>query len=92
MKIEATHVRAGTGHFITVKVTREGTETIAEVDTTLDDASLATDQLNPPQVYYERSFSQVGTGGPDDDHTLVVTGTDQNNTSHGATFKWTDPV
>jgi hypothetical protein len=43
MKTEATHVRAGTGHFITVKVTPEGTETIAEVDTSLDQVITAAD-------------------------------------------------
>lgn len=92
MKIEATHIRSGTGHSIEVKITREGAETIAEVEATLDGFLLARDPLNPPQVHYERFFNKVGTGGPGDHHTLAVSGTDQHNGLHGGTFKWTDSL
>lgn len=92
MKIEATHVRSGPGHAITVKATREGTETLARVQVSLDRAGLANDVLEPAQVYYERSFNQVGRGGPGDDHVLLVVAEDATGASQAASFRWEDPV
>lgn len=75
---------------IDATVNADGGQVIAAVGTTLDSFSLGDDQLDPPSVQYERSFSQVGQRSPGLEHTLVVKASDQNGKEEVAMKIWTD--
>jgi len=71
-------VKAGTG------------ELIASVSTTLDGFVLANDNLSPPENMYQRSWSQVGGGGPNQTHVVVVTVIDPDGNQSIGSKTWQD--
>jgi accessory colonization factor AcfC len=48
------------GYRIDVLVTAGAGETISSVSTSYEDSSIAEDSLSPPEVQYQRTFTQVG--------------------------------
>ena len=89
MKFSLSHSRATVGHDIGVSVDGEGKE-ISTVKTVLDSIPLANDTVNADT--YQRSFHQVGVGGPFEDHTLVVTASGSDGSIHSSQARWTDPA
>ena len=71
-------VKAGTG------------ELIANVTTALDGSSIGDDNLYSPQSSYERSWHQVGTGVPNQTHTVVVTVVDDKGSQSSGSKTWQD--
>jgi hypothetical protein len=92
MKFQVSHARAVTGNNIRVKVEGESKEEIIRVKIDLDGFSLADDDIEPASESYENDFVNAGDGGPLMDHTLVVTATTSDNSSHSATTNWTDTI
>ena len=48
------------------------------------------DDLNPPQSSYQRTWQQVGSGGANQTHQVVVTGHDEKGNEGSASKTWQD--
>ena len=90
MKIDATHKRALTGNDITVSAQAEKGEVITDVNSQLDEFTLADDELSPASESYQREFPQAGDAGPGMNHKLIVTVTTTDAKTHTATWIWVD--
>jgi hypothetical protein len=91
MKFAISHARAVSGSDISVKVEVEGDKAIRSVLTRLDGFDLANDVLASPSDVYERAFAGVGTAGIGASHTLIVSATLDDGSTHSATSIWSDP-
>jgi hypothetical protein len=78
------------GYRIEVTVKAEGTETIASVTTVYEDFPLATDFLSPPEVQYQRVFTQVGGWTPGVVRTVRITAVNQEGKQQCASRRWQD--
>jgi hypothetical protein len=92
MKFTINHARAITGNDIYVSVQADKGKPIASVRAELDAIELATDELSAPSDFYERTFSRVGTAGPNTQHSLIVTAELTDGTAHSSTSLWSDPI
>jgi len=92
MKFSLKHTRAGAGTDLDVAVTGDGTQQITQLHTEYDGFVLADDDLSPPAGSFERAFSQVGDGGPGNQHKLAVTATDDKGKQERAASAWVDNV
>ncbi len=92
MKFTIQHARAFAGNDIYVKVEADTGENLSGVRTELDGFELADDALTEGSVSYERTFSGAGSAGSGTQHSLVVTATLADGTSHSSTSMWTDPI
>jgi hypothetical protein len=90
MQFSLSNTRDVVGHKIDVQVKADQGESIASVRTELDGFSLAHDDLNPPEVQYERIFRHVGRVTPGQNHSLEVTATNDQGMSEVASRRWTD--
>ncbi len=63
---------------------------IVRVTTTLDGSVLGSDDLHPPEVSYERTWHQVGSGVPGMTHRVAVTTRDQKGNEESASKTWQD--
>lgn len=90
MKFSIQAKRDFIGHRIDVTVSADEGETITRVTTLYDDFPLADDPLDPPQVQYQRTFSQVGGFTPGDDHIVKVTAYAASGSQRTASYQWQD--
>ncbi len=90
MTFAATHTRDLVGTAITVTVGAAAKEQIAAVTVTFDGELLEDLELDMGTESYTRSFAQVGSSFPEQDHTLVVTAIDAGGQPHSATTRWSD--
>lgn len=90
MNFSITCTRQIVGYRIDVEVKAEGAETIISVVTTYDNFDLANEYLAPPQVQYQRTFSQVGGYTPGVARTVQVTATNEAGLSRTASKSWQD--
>ncbi len=90
MQFASSHVRKVIGQDVHVAVDASGEETLSRVTTTFDGVVVGDDQLADGTIHYDRTFpsldARVGA-----QHTLVVTGFDQNGLRRSATSIWIDP-
>jgi hypothetical protein len=75
---------------VEVTVKGEDGQQVAAVTTVLDGLSIGDENLYPPQTSYERSWSQVGTGAPNQTHVVVVTVVDDKGVRSSASKTWVD--
>lgn len=61
---------------------------ISHVTTNLDGFPIGEDDLIPLEGSYERTWHQVGGGGPNDTHRVVVTASDQKGNQESASETW----
>jgi hypothetical protein len=80
----------GIGHKIEVQVIAEGGETISRVTTAHGGFDLANDDLTPPQVQFERIFTNVDGYTPGRTHTITVTAVNDRGIEQIASRTWTD--
>jgi len=78
------------GYRIEVQVNAETGEQIAKVTTSYENSSLASDNLSPPEVQYQRIFRQVGGYTPGVDRIVKVTATNDGGKQETASRKWQD--
>lgn len=90
MQFTLDHSRDVINQRIHVLVRSDAARLIVRVRTTLDMFVLGDDPVDPPSVQYERTFRQVGTGGPGQNHKLVVTARGQDGNEESATSLWQD--
>lgn len=90
MHFSVTHCRDLIGQDISVSVGVDGSETITSVEVNLDGFSLDEFDAPPGTDLYQKAFSQAGSAGPGDAHTLTVSAEDQNGNPHSSTTQWTD--
>ncbi|ACM21093.1 hypothetical protein Geob_2744 [Geotalea daltonii FRC-32] len=83
-------IRDIVGYRIDVQVKAEGSEAITLVSTSYEGSSLADDQLSPPEVQYQRIFSQVGGYTPGVERTVKVTATTDAGKQKTASKRWQD--
>lgn len=85
------HQRQALGQQISVKVVAGAGQSITRVTTEFDGFMIGDDAVDPGTTQYERCFDgqDAHTG---DDHKLVVTVFDQDNSPASATKLWTDPI
>jgi hypothetical protein len=76
--------------WVEVTVTGATGQMIANVTTVLDGFPLGDDDLNPPQDSYDRTWHQVGTGVPNQTHTVVVTAIDEKGNRESGSKTWQD--
>jgi hypothetical protein len=88
-KIEILHSSGLIGHDITVTVTAEGDERIAQVKTGFDGGTIGNDSLSPPNLWYKREFLQQGGVTPGRKHTVFVEATCTTG-KETASLIWTD--
>lgn len=91
MEFTLTHTRKTIGQEIEVKVEADEDQKISLVRTEFDGSTLADDALASPTVQYDRTFEGAGAG-IGQQHTLVVTATDEDGNSESATKMWIDDV
>ena len=88
MQFSLGHDKAATGHDISVGVTGENGQLIAQVVTEYDASQLGNDQLQPAARQYARSWVRKGMAGPGQEHSVRVVATDQNGNQENAVTKW----
>jgi hypothetical protein len=63
---------------------------IANVTTVLDGFAIGDDIVNPPEDSYQNTWHQVGTGAPNQTHSVVVTVVDDKGHQASASKTWRD--
>ncbi len=90
MNITTRHSRAFIGNDIEVAIAADANEIIRTVTVVLDGFTLAEFEAQEGTQGYDRIFPQAGDAGPGEDHSLVVTVTEQDGRLHSSTTQWTD--
>ena len=90
MDIQIKGCRDMVNQMVEVTAKGEGGQQVAAVTTVLDGFSIGDDNLYPPQTSYERSWSQVGSGAPNQTHVVVVTVVDDKGLRSTASKTWQD--
>ena len=90
MNIKISAGRDVMNQWVDVAITASPPQLIAHVTTELDGFPIGDDDLNPPERSYERTWHQVGTGVPNQTHTVVAVATDQNGNEETASKTWQD--
>lgn len=75
---------------VEVTVKAEAGQQVAAVRTVLDGFEIGADNVYPPEASYERTWSQVGTGEPNQAHEVVVTVVDDQGRQSSASKIWLD--
>jgi len=78
--------------WVDVTVKAGSGQRIATVTTVLDEFSIGDDNLYPPEDSYQRSWRQVGTGAPNQLHSVVVTVADDKGTQSSGSKTWQGDV
>lgn len=79
------------GQDIDVSVSTDDT-LIVQVTSILDGSELADEKFDSPLSQYDRSFKQVGYGGPNMEHQLTVTAIDDQSKETRAVREWKDVI
>lgn len=90
MKFIIVHKRATMGNDLAVTVVAEGDETLGHVACDYDGFQLSSEAMPDGVTYYERSFSQVGTAAPRQDHRLVARAANRSGRQQVAIHAWAD--
>ena len=90
MNFEITPVRDVLGTDVNVKVEAEASEEIARITVQCDDKTLCEDELDPPEVSYDRSFRDAARYTPGYLHKLIVIASLKDGSQKVASKRWTD--
>jgi hypothetical protein len=90
MEIQIQAGRDVMNQWVEVTVKGGAGQLIANVTTVLDGSAISNDDVNPPEDSYQQTWHQVGTGGPNETHQVVVTVVDDNGTPASASKTWQD--
>jgi hypothetical protein len=90
MDIQIKAGRDMVNQWVEVEVKGGAGQLIANVTTVLDGFAIGDDDLNPPEESYQRTWSQVGTGSPNQTHKVVVTAVDDKGNQSSASKTWQD--
>jgi hypothetical protein len=88
MEIHINGGRDAMNQWVEVKVRGRDGQLVANVTTVLDGFAIGDDNLNPPEDSYEHTWNQVGTGGPNQTHKVVVTAMDDKGNQSSASKTW----
>jgi hypothetical protein len=88
MEIQIQSGRDIMNQWVDVTVKGGAGQLIANVTTVLDGSSLGSDDLDPRERSYQRTWHQVGTGVPNQIHVVLVTAVDDQGKQENASKTW----